>query len=237
MINVVLVDDQDLVREGIAMLLSQQEDISVVGQAADGETAVDMIRQLQPDVALMDVRMPGMDGVEATRHITADGFSTDPDRPVKVLVLTTYRADEHVYAALRVGASGFALKDRTASDLLRAIRVVASGEVWLDPSVAKSLVSEFTARPVVAGEGHLKLSQLTARETEVLSLLSHGYSNQEIAHHLSLGETTVKTHVGRILMKLDLRDRTQAVAMAYQTGLAKPGSAPPPSSHRKSPGL
>ncbi|MGQ4389883.1 response regulator [Streptomyces sp. SAS_270] len=222
-----LADDQLLVRGGIAMLLDAEPDIDVVAEVGDGAAAVATARQLLPDVVIMDVRMPGTDGVEATRRITADSFSTDPDQPVKVLILTTYNLDEAVYSALRAGASGFMLKDAAPAELVRAVHTLARGDAWLDPVVTSSLLREFAARP----EGRLpvpeRLEELTDRERQVLVLIAHGFANPEIADHLIIGDATVKTHVSRILMKLGARDRAQLVAVAYQSGLVEPGTTPP----------
>lgn len=227
-IHVLLVDDQPLIRAGIAMLLAAETDIDVAGEADDGLAAIEQAAALQPDVVVMDVRMPGTDGVEATRRITEDSFSANPDKPVKVLILTTYNVDETVYAALRAGASGFLLKHAAPAELVRAVRAVAAGDGWLDPPVTRRLLKEFAARPEPHVPTPAELDELTARECEVLVLVAHGLSNSEIAERLVIGEGTVKTHFGRILMKLAIRDRAQAVAAAYQCGLVKPGSSPPP---------
>ncbi|PRX98122.1 response regulator [Allonocardiopsis opalescens] len=227
MIRVLLADDQPLVRSGIAMILSGEPGIEVVGEAGDGEEAVELAARLQPDIVLMDVRMPGTDGVAATRRITSDGFAEDADSPVKVLILTTYNVHEAVYEALRSGASGFLLKDAVPEELVRSVRVIAGGDAWLDPAVTSRLLSEFASRHDTLRPTPEEMACLTAREREVLVLVAYGLSNKEIAGHLVIGEATVKTHFGRILMKLGLRDRAQAVAAAYQTGLVRPGSAPP----------
>jgi DNA-binding NarL/FixJ family response regulator len=227
MIRVLLADDQPLVRAGIAMLLGSEPDIEVVDETNDGSQAVERARLLQPDVVLMDVRMPGVDGVEATQQITADGFSSNADRPVKVLILTTYHVDETVYAALRAGASGFLLKDAAPKELVGAVQAVAAGEAWLDPAVARKLLKEFAARPTTHVPTPSEMQQLTAREREVLILVAHGLSNAEIAARLIVGEATVKTHLGRVFIKLGLRDRAQAVVAAYQSGLVKPGDRLP----------
>jgi DNA-binding NarL/FixJ family response regulator len=227
MLRVIMADDQPLIRAGIAMLLDAEDDIQVVGEASNGAQAVEQAQTLQPDVVLMDVRMPGTDGVEATRQLTNDSFSRNPDKPVKVLILTTYNIDETVYAALRAGASGFLLKHAAPAELVRAVRAVAAGDGWLDPAVTRNLLREFAARPELNIPTPAELQQLTPRECEVLVLVAHGLSNSEIADRLVIGEGTVKTHYGRILVKLGLRDRAQAVATAYQTGLVKPGSSPP----------
>ncbi|WFE26865.1 response regulator transcription factor [Solwaraspora sp. WMMD791] len=225
-IRVLLVDDQQLVRSGIAMLLAGEPDIEIVGECADGASAVAMAAARQPDVVLMDVRMPGMDGVAATREITSDDFAADPDRPVRVIILTTYHVDETVYAALRAGASGFLLKDAAPAELALAVRAATAGEAWLDPAVARTLIDDLTARPEPSIGVPGRLSALTGRERDVLVLVAHGLSNAEVARRLLVGEATVKTHLGRVLIKLGLRDRAQAVALAYQSGLVAPGSAP-----------
>jgi DNA-binding NarL/FixJ family response regulator len=240
MIKVLLVDDQALVRAGFRMILDAEEDIEVVGEASDGEQAVFSAQQFKPDVVLMDVRMPNMDGIEATRRIVSedgDGggaaavaadAAVDPsmDRP-RVLMLTTFELDEYVYESLRAGASGFLLKDVPADQLVAGIRVVAEGEALLAPSVTKRLISDFSAaRAARAMEEHPPsgLDELTTREMEVFKLIARGFSNAEIAGELIVSETTVKTHVARILMKLGLRDRVQAVVLAYESGLVQPGA-------------
>jgi DNA-binding NarL/FixJ family response regulator len=236
-IRVLLVDDQALVRAGFRMILDAEEDIEVVGEASDGEQAVFSAQQFKPDVILMDVRMPNMDGIEATRKIvSADGANgaavasedADPalDRP-RVLMLTTFELDEYVYESLRAGASGFLLKDVPADQLVAGIRVVAEGEALLAPSVTKRLISDFSAaRAAKAMEENppAGLNELTTREMEVFKLIARGMSNSEIAGELVVSETTVKTHVARILMKLGLRDRVQAVVLAYESGLVQPGA-------------
>jgi DNA-binding NarL/FixJ family response regulator len=216
-IRVVVVDDQDMVREGFAALLAAQEDIEVVGQAADGVAGVGAARATKPDVVLMDVRMPKMDGLEAARMIVADGDA-------RVLMLTTFDLDEYVYAALRAGASGFLLKDAPAAELVHAVRVVARGEALLAPSVTRRLIEDFARRPAPGRSAPPSLRALTARETEVLALIAQGLSNQEIAAALVVAEQTIKTHVSRILTKLGLRDRAQAVVVAYESGLVIPGN-------------
>lgn len=218
-VRMILADDEPLVRAGLAMLLAAEPDIDVVGEAGDGDGAADLARRLQPDVVLMDVRMPGSDGVAATRLITADGFSTDADRPVRVLMLTTYHLDSAVYGALRAGASGFLLKHAAPVELVQAVRAVAVGKAWLDPAVARDLLSEFAARPEPGPAP--ELSSLTPRERDVLTLVATGLSNVEIGRSLLIGEATVKTHFGRILMKLGLRDRAQAIVAAHRGGLAR----------------
>jgi DNA-binding NarL/FixJ family response regulator len=224
MIRVVVADDQPLVRSGIAMILACEPDIQVAAEAGNGEEAISEAQRLQPDIVLMDVRMPGMDGVTATRTIAADQFSRNPDAPVKVLILSTYNVQDSVFQALRAGASGFMLKDAAPAELVRAVRAIATGNGWLDPAVTAELISEFAARHDPLRPTPTEMSELTSREREVLILVAHGLSNTEIAEDLVISEATVKTHFGRILMKLRLRDRAQAVAVAYQTGLVQPGS-------------
>jgi DNA-binding NarL/FixJ family response regulator len=218
MIKVLIADDQAMVRQGFGALLSAQPDLLVVGDAADGEAAVAKARALDPDVVLMDVRMPVLDGLAATRRL----LGTLRDRP-KVLILTTFDLDDYVYEALRAGASGFLLKDAPAEDLVHAVRVVAGGEALLAPSVTRRLIAEFTARPHPDRPRPTALNALTPRETDVLRLIARGRSNQEIAADLVVAEQTVKTHIGRILAKLALRDRAQAVVFAYETGLVAVG--------------
>jgi DNA-binding NarL/FixJ family response regulator len=214
MIKVLIADDQAMVREGFGALLNAQPDIAVVGDAPDGEAAVRQSRDLRPDVVLMDIRMPVMDGLEATRRL-ADG--------PKILILTTFDLDDYVYEALRAGASGFLLKDAPAADLINAVRVVASGEALLAPSVTRRLIAEFAARPAANKPHPTALNALTPREIDVLRLIARGRSNSEIADELVVAEQTVKTHVGRVLAKLNLRDRAQVVVFAYESGLVIPG--------------
>jgi DNA-binding NarL/FixJ family response regulator len=215
-----VVDDQAMVREGFGALLGAQADLEVVGLAADGAQAVQLARELQPDVVLMDVRMPVMDGIEATALILAD---KQLDGPPRVLILTTFDLDDYVYEAIRAGASGFLLKDAPAGELVHAVRVVAAGDALLAPSVTRRLIAELAQRRervVVAPQG---LDELTPRELEVLRLIARGMSNAEISRELVIAEETTKTHVGRILMKLHLRDRAQAVVLAYESRLVTPG--------------
>ena len=220
-IRVLLVDDQPLLRTGFRMILEAEQDIAVVGEAGDGLQALDQVRALQPDVVLMDIRMPRMDGVEATRQITGPGR----DGPAKVLVLTTFDLDEYVVEALRAGASGFLLKDAPADELVQAIRVVAAGEAMLAPSITRRLLDKY-ARHLPSGDEPVPdtLHTLTEREVEVLKLVARGLSNAEIAADLFVSETTVKTHVGHVLTKLGLRDRVQAAVYAYESGLVRPGA-------------
>ena len=215
-IRVVLVDDQPLLRTGFRMILSAESDLAVVGEAGEGAAAVELARRLKPDVVLMDIRMPGMDGIQATRALAGPGV----EDPIKVLMLTTFGSDEYVVESLRAGASGFLLKDAPAEDLVEAIRSVAAGEALLAPSVTRRLLDRVASRLPRANEDTIPaLSELTDREMEVLKLLARGLSNAEIAEKLVVSETTVKTHVSRVLAKLDLRDRVQAVILAYETGL------------------
>jgi DNA-binding NarL/FixJ family response regulator len=216
-IRVLIADDQAMVREGLSVLLNAQPDIAVAAEAADGQEAVRKAAEARPDVVLMDVRMPVLDGLEATRLIVA-GAATP-----KVLVLTTFDLDEYVYQALRAGASGFLLKDASGQQLAEAVRVVAAGDALLAPSVTRRLIAEFSRLGAPAAPSRQRVEQLTERETEVLALVATGRSNAEIAAQLVVAEQTVKTHVGRILAKLGLRDRTQAVVFAYETGLVRPG--------------
>jgi DNA-binding NarL/FixJ family response regulator len=217
MIRVLIADDQGMVRSGFSILLNAQPDIHVIGEAVNGEEAVTMAAEQRPDVVLMDVRMPVMDGLAATRLVTAGENSP------KVLVLTTFDLDDYVYEALRAGASGFLLKDASAGELSEAVRVVARGDALLAPAVTRRLIAEFARMGAPRGPDGRLAEGLTERETEVLGLVARGMSNAEVAAKLVVAEQTVKTHVGRILMKLELRDRTQAVVYAYETGLIRPG--------------
>lgn len=220
-IRVLLVDDQPLLRTGFRMILEAEPDIAVVGESSDGDAAVADARALLPDVVVMDIRMPRMDGVQATRAIT----STARDRAPRVLVLTTFDLDEYVVEALRAGASGFLLKDAPADDLVDAIRTVARGDAVVAPSVTRRLLDLFAKRlPSTAEPANTALSLLTDREREVLTLVARGMSNSEIAAELVVSETTVKTHVGNVLTKLGVRDRVQAAVYAYESGLVQPGS-------------
>ena len=222
-IKVLVVDDQAMVREGFAALLGAQDDIDVVGQAENGAVAVQMAAARHPDVVLMDVRMPVMDGLEAARLILADAPDNGGGAP-HVLMLTTFDVDDYVYDALRMGASGFLLKDALAEELLSAVRVVAAGEALLAPSVTKRLIEQFAQSGVRPALSREPLIGLTDRELEVMTLIGRGFSNQEIAADLFIAQQTVKTHVSKILAKLNLRDRVQAVVLAYDTGLVEPGS-------------
>jgi len=215
-IRVIIADDQELVRTGFRVILNSEPDIEVVGEAGDGRHAIEAARQYIPDVVLMDIRMPHMDGLEATRRMV-----TGPDSKPRVLILTTFDLDEYVYEALRYGASGFMLKDNPADQLITAIRVVADGGALLAPQITRRLISEFARRrPSTARPERLQV--LTDRETEVLKLVGRGLANAEIAAELHVAETTVRTHVGHLLTKLGLRDRVQAVVLAYESGLIRP---------------
>jgi DNA-binding NarL/FixJ family response regulator len=216
--RVLIADDQALVRTGFRMILDAEPDIEVVGEAENGSEAVTLSRSLQPDVVLMDIRMPEMDGIEATRQVVAPGDGAAP----RVLMLTTFDLDEYVYEALRAGASGFLLKDVPAEQLAAGVRMVAAGDALLAPSITRRLIEEFAAAPAAAAPPP-GLDELTPRELEVFKLVARGLSNAEIAGQLIVGETTVKTHVTRLLMKLGLRDRVQAVVLAYEFGVVMPG--------------
>jgi DNA-binding NarL/FixJ family response regulator len=218
-IRVLIVDDQELVRAGFRMILELQEDIEVVAEAGDGAEAVAAARELDPDVVLMDVRMPAMDGVEATRRLVAAGSRA------RVLMLTTFDAEEYVYEAMKAGASGFLLKNAPPAQLVAAVRATAAGEAQLAPAIVQRMVEEFVRRPAPGRTRPGALDELTARELDVLKLLARGLSNAEIAAALFVSEATVRTHVSRVLAKLELRDRTQAVVLAYESGLVQPGDA------------
>jgi DNA-binding NarL/FixJ family response regulator len=221
-VRIVVADDHQVVRAGFAELLDTQPDFTVVGTAADGAEAVRVCHEQSPDVVLMDVRMPGMDGIAATRRLTADHGGP------RVLILTTFDLDEYVYDALRAGASGFLLKDVTAERLFDAVRVIAAGDALLAPAITRRLITEFAhQRPDADTPATTALTKITPRETEVLRLIAEGLSNLEIAQRLVVTEETVKTHVSRLLTKLGLRDRTQAVITAYETGLISPRNNPP----------
>ena len=222
-IRVVLVDDQALVRAGLRSLIEAEEGLEVVGEAADGGQAVEVVRATGPDVVLMDIRMPEVDGLEATRRIADDPALAD----VRVLVLTTFEADEYVFEALRSGAGGFLLKDAEPTELLRAIRVVARGEALLSPSVTRRVIETFAARPAPAAPASALLEELTEREREVVALAGTGLSNDEIAERLVISPATARTHVSRAMVKLHARDRAQLVVFAYESGLVSPGRAIP----------
>lgn len=220
-LRVVVVDDQELVRAGFCVIL-EAAGFTVAGEAADGAQAVDLAARERPDVVLMDIRMPVMDGLEATRLITASG----PGAP-KVVILTTFDLDDYVYEALRSGASGFLLKDAPRADLIAAVRIAAAGDALLAPSVTRRLIEAFARRPASVAPAPSRLASLTPRERDILLLVARGHSNTEIARELVVSEATVKTHVGHLLTKLDLRDRVQAVILAYETGAVTPGQPSP----------
>lgn len=217
-VSVLLVDDQDMVRAGFRLLLEAESGVDVVGEAGDGRQAVAETRRLRPDIVLMDIQMPGMDGIEATRELTVAGD------PARVIMLTTFERDDYVFEALRAGASGFLLKNAPPEDLVDAIHVVAGGDALLAPSITRRVCEQFATQGIVPSRVD-ELDGLTEREREVLVLVARGLSNNEIAQHLFLGEATVKTHVSRTLAKLGLRDRVQAVVTAYETGLVRPGTS------------
>jgi DNA-binding NarL/FixJ family response regulator len=220
-IRVLIADDQELVRTGFRVILNAEPDIEVVGEAADGRETIEAARTLRPEVVLMDIRMPNLDGIEATRRIAAAAGGP------RVLILTTFDLDEYVYEALRAGASGFLLKDAGADELLHAVRVVAVGEALLAPSITRRLIEDYARRPPLR-EQPAALAELTPRELEVLRLVARGLSNADIAGELVVGDATVKTHMARIFAKLDLHDRAQAVVLAYESGLVQPGEAESP---------
>jgi DNA-binding NarL/FixJ family response regulator len=225
-IRVVIADDQNLIRSGLRMILDTQPDIEVVGEAQDGDAAVELVRSLQPDVALMDIRMPGSDGLAATKSISGDPASSQ----TKVVMLTTYDLDEYLFDALQAGAAGFLLKAVSPEDLIRGVRDVAAGECLLAPSATRRLIAEFVASrptPPIHDSAQLRVGTLTPREVEVLGLMAVGLSNSEIAAELIVGENTIKTHVGHVLNKLGARDRIQAVILAYQAGVTDPRSPRP----------
>jgi len=221
-LRVLVADDQELVRAGFCVIL-EAAGFTVVGEAADGEAAVALAASERPDVVLMDVRMPVMDGLEATRRITSSGDGTPKHGAPKVVILTTFDLDDYVYEALRAGASGFLLKDAPRADLAAAIRIAAAGDALLAPSVTRRLIEAFARRPAPAAPSPSRLASLTPRERDILLLVGRGQSNAEIARELVVSEATVKTHVGHLLAKLGLRDRVQAVILAYETGAITPG--------------
>jgi DNA-binding NarL/FixJ family response regulator len=218
MIRVLIADDQALVRTGFRVIVNAEPDLEVVGETADGRETIEAVRAQRPDVVLMDIRMPNLDGIEATRRLAATAHAP------RVLILTTFDLDQYVYEALRAGASGFLLKDASAEELLQAVRVVAAGEALLSPSITRRLIADYARRPP-PNERPAALDELTPRELEVLRLIARGLSNRDIARKLVLGDATIKTHVARIFAKLDLHDRTQAVVLAYETGLVTPGES------------
>lgn len=225
MIRVVVVDDEPLARAGIAMLVSAEEDIAVVAEAVDGQDALTQVRAQRPDVVLMDVRMPVTDGVEATRAVIDEGLTAQNGRLIGVIILTTFHIDEAVYAALRAGASGFLLKNAAPTEIVAAIRAVASGEAWLAPAVTRRLINEFATRPEQNTSTPAQMARLTSREREVLTLLACGLSNVDVARQLFISEATVKTYLAHVMTKLGVREKAQAVIAAYQTGLVRPRSS------------
>lgn len=220
MIRVLLADDDGLVRGGMSMIIESTDDITVVGEATTGPEAVEMTRRLEPDVVLMDIQMPDGDGIEATRQILERN-----DCPAKVIIVTTFETDQYVFESLRAGASGYLLKRSRPNELTDGIRIVAAGEALLSPSITRRLVEEFTEHPVAASAGQDRLEALTDRESEVLTCVAHGLSNAEIAEEMHISESTAKTHLKRVLMKLGLRDRVGAVVFAYEAGIVRPGSS------------
>lgn len=212
-------DDQPLARAGMKMLVQTEKDIDIISEASDGEEALIHARAERPDVILMDVRMPGTDGVAATRAIINEGLTSQHGEPIRILILTTYDVDEHVYAALQAGASGFLIKDSAPIEIVAAIRAVAAGEAWLSPTITRRLIDEIATRPKSPTIASEKMSQLTPRERDVLILLAQGLSNRDVAKRLNISEATAKTHLTHIMTKLGVRDKTQAVIAAYQTGL------------------
>jgi DNA-binding NarL/FixJ family response regulator len=221
-IRVLIADDQELVRTGFRVIVNAEPDMEVVGEAGDGRQAIEAVAKQRPDVVLMDIRMPNLDGIEATRLI-ANAHA----RPPRVLILTTFDLDEYVYEALRAGASGFLLKDAGAAELLHAVRVIAAGEALLAPTITRRLIEDFARRPPPSAQP-AALAELTPRELEVLHFLAQGCSNADIARELFVSDATVKTHIARIFSKLDLHDRAQAVVLAYESGLVQPGAARAP---------
>lgn len=222
MITVVVADDQPLVRAGITMLVNAEQDFDVVAEAVDGQDALVQVRSHRPDVVLMDVRMPGTDGVAATRAVIEEGLTAQSGQPVRVIILTTFHLDDYVHTALRAGASGFLLKDAAPTEIATAIRSVVAGDAWLDPAVTRRLIDDFAARPEQDIPTPAEMAQLTRREREVLTHLARGLSNADVAEQLFISEATVKTHLARVMAKLNVREKAQAVAAAYQTGLVAP---------------
>jgi DNA-binding NarL/FixJ family response regulator len=221
-IRVVVVDDEALIRAGIIMLVNAEKDLAVVAEAANGQEALTQVRIQRPDVVLMDVHMPGTDGVAATSAVIKEGLTSQSGRPIEVIILTHFHIDEEVYAALRAGASGFLLKDAAPTEICDAIRAVVAGEGWLDPAVTRRLINEFAARPEHDIPTSAEMAALTRKEREVLACLAQGLSNADVAERLSISKNTVRTHLARLMMKLGVREKAQAVAAAYQTGLVRP---------------
>ncbi|MGH8934254.1 MAG: response regulator [Egibacteraceae bacterium] len=230
MIQVVIVDDQPMARAGIRMLLKNEEDIEVVAEAVDGQDALTQARAQRPDVILMDVRMPGTDGVAATRTVVEEGLTAQSGQPIRIIILTTYDIDQAVYDALHAGASGFLLKHVVPAEIAAAIRAVVAGGAWLDPTVARRLIDKFTAPPERHTSTRARMAGLTAREEEVLILLAQGRSNAEVGKQLDITEATVRTHLAKVMGKLNVREKAQAVIAAYQAGIVPsmpPKSSPP----------
>ena len=225
MIRVVVVDDHPLARAGITTVVNCEEDLTVVAEAVDGQDALIQIRSQRPDVVLMDARMPRTDGIAATRAVIDEGLTAQNDQPIRVIILTIFHYDEYVHAALRAGASGFLLKDAPPAEITTAIRAVAAGEAWLNPTVTRRLIDEFTSQPERHTPTLAQMTQLTHREREVLILLAQGKTNTEVAEQLSINEATVRTYVSHVMAKLRVREKAQAVAAAYQTGLVQPRSS------------
>jgi DNA-binding NarL/FixJ family response regulator len=220
-IRVVLADDQPLIRAGITMVLNSQEDIVVVAEAVDGPEALTQVRAQRPDVVLMDVRMPGADGIAVTRTLINEGLTAQNGQPIRVIILTTFHLDEYVHGALRAGASGFLLKDAPPTEITDAIRAVAAGDAWLNPTVTRRLIDKFAAQPEAKGPTPVRMAQLTDREKEVLILLAQGLSNVNVARKLSISEATVKTYLAHVMTKLGVREKAHAVIAAYQSGLVQ----------------
>jgi DNA-binding NarL/FixJ family response regulator len=220
-IRVIVVDDQPLARAGIKMLVQTEEDIEIIAEASDGQEALIQARAERPDVLLMDVRMPGTDGVEATRAVISEGLTRQDGQPIGIIILTTYDVDEAVYAALRAGASGFVIKDAAPAEIVAAIRAVAAGEAWLDPTITRRIIDEFATRSEPYTVASSQMDLLTPREREVLILLAEGFTNDAISNKLHISETTIRTHLSKVMTKLGVVDKTQAVIAAYRSGLVR----------------
>jgi len=220
-IRVLVADDQPLIRAGIAMVLNSQKDIAVVAEAANGPETLTQVRSHRPDVVLMDVRMPDADGIAVTRSIVNEGLTVQSGQPIRVIILTTFHLDEYVHAALRAGASGFLLKEAAPTEITTAIRAVAAGDAWLNPTVTRRLIEKFAAQPETSAPTPARMAQLTDREKEVLTLLAQGLSNVDVARKLSLSEATVKTYLAHVMTKLGVREKAHAVIAAYQSGLVQ----------------
>lgn len=221
MIRVVIADDQPLIRAGITMVLNSQEDITVVAEAANGQEALIQVRSERPDVVLMDVKMPDTDGITATRTVINEGLTAQNGQPIRVIILTTFHLDEYVHAALRAGASGFLLKEAAPTEITTAIRAVAAGDAWLNPTVTRRLIDKFAAQPEANAPTLARMAQLTDREKEVLVLLAQGLSNVDVSRKLSISEATVKTYLAHVMTKLGVREKAHAVIAAYQSGIVQ----------------